>query len=205
MPLKQSYILVSLMSLFLTLPIFAKEPLVVIISLDDISFPLVINEASTTSGLDATKQKYLDAINKARSETQDCGSEGIKSPVAALKWNDKLYDSAHMHSNDLAETSTFSHTGSGTQSDIVAWQLHPDVGSTVTERIEYTGYVWSRNGENIAAGYGTVESTMIAWLDSPGHCSNIMNPNFKEVGMALVIKTDSQYYDYWTQDFGTAR
>ena len=202
MSLKQSFTLVSLMSLLLTLSTFAKEPLVVIISLDDISFPLVLNELSTE--LDTTKQKYLDAINQARSQTQDCGSEGIKAPVAALKWNDKLYDSAYMHSNDLAETDTFSHTGSGTQSDIVAWHLHPNVGSTVTERIEYTGYVWSRNGENIAAGYGTIESTMIAWLDSPGHCANIMNPNFKEVGIALVIKTDSEYYYYWTQDFGTA-
>jgi uncharacterized protein YkwD len=203
--LKQSFTLVSLMSLFFTLPAFAKEPLVVIISLDDISFPLVINEKSTTSGLDPTKQKYLDAINQARSQTQDCGSEGIKEPVPALKWNDKLYDAAYMHSNDLAETDTFSHTGSGTQSDIAAQRLHPGVGSTVTERIEYTGYVWSRNGENIAAGYGTMESTMIAWLNSPGHCANIMSPNFKEVGMALVIKTNSQYYDYWTQDFGTAQ
>ena len=204
MSLKQSYNLVSLMSLFLTISSFAKEPLVVLISVDDITFPIVVNESSTPV-LDTTKQKYLDAINKARSETQDCGSEGIKSPVAALKWNDKLYDSAHMHSNDLAETDTFSHTGSGTQSDIAAWQVHPNIGSTIKERIEYTGYTWSRYGENIAAGYGTLESTMIAWLDSPGHCSNIMNPNFKEVGMALVIKTDSQYYDYWTQDFGTAR
>jgi len=201
--LKQFFRLVPLLSLFFTLSTFAKEPLVVIISLDDISFPLVINEASTE--LDATKQKYLDAINQARSQTQDCGYKGIKAPVAALKWNDKLYDAAYMHSNDLAETDTFSHTGSGTQSDLAAQKLHPNVGSTVKERIEYTGYVWSRYGENIAAGYDTVESVMVGWLDSPGHCSNIMNPNFKEVGMALVTKDGSKYYYYWTQDFGTAQ
>ena len=200
MSLKQFFKFVPLLSLFFTLSTFAKEPLVVIISLDDISFPLVL-----TSELDSTKQKYLDAINQARSQTQDCGYKGIKPPVPALKWNDKLYDAAYMHSNDLAETDTFSHTGSGTQSDLAAQKLHPNVGSTIKERIEYTGYVWSRYGENIAAGYGTVESTMIAWLDSPGHCANIMNPDFKEVGMALVVKTNSQYYDYWTQDFGTAQ
>lgn len=199
MSLKQFFKLVSLMSLFFTLPAFAKEPLVVIISLDDISFPLVV-----TSELDPIKQKYLDTINQARSQTQDCGYKGIKAPVAALKWNDKLYDAAHMHSNDLAETDTFSHTGSGTQSDLAAWQVHPNVGSTVKERIEYAGYVWSRYGENISAGYDTVESAMVAWLDSPGHCSNIMNTDFKEVGMALVTKDGSKYYYYWTQDFGTA-
>ena len=205
MSLKQFFNFVPLLSLFFTLSTFAKEPLVVIISLDDISFPLVLNEASIASELDATKQKYLDAINQARSQTQDCGSKGIKAPAPALKWNDKLYDAAYMHSNDLAETDTFSHTGSGTQSDIAAWQLHPNVGSTAKERIEYTGYVWSRYGENIAAGYGTLASVMTGWLNSPGHCSNIMNPNFKEVGMALVTKDGSKYYYYWTQDFGTAR
>jgi len=203
MSLKQFFKFVPLLSLFFTFSTFAKEPLVVIISLDDISFPLVINEASTE--LDATKQKYLDAINQARSQTQDCGSKGIKSPAPALKWNDKLYDAAYIHSNDLAETDTFSHTGSGTQSDLAAQKLHPNVGSTVKERIEYTGYVWSRYGENIAAGYGTLASVMTGWLNSPGHCANIMNPNFKEVGMALVTKDGSYYYDYWTQDFGTAR
>jgi len=203
MSLKQFFKFVPLLSLFFTFSTFAKEPLVVIISLDDISFPLVINEASTE--LDATKQKYLDAINQARSQTQDCGYKGIKAPAPALKWNDKLYDAAYMHSNDLAETDTFSHTGSGTKSDLAAQKLHPNVGSTVKERIEYTGYIWSRYGENIAAGYDTIESTMIAWLDSPGHCANIMNPNFKEVGMALVTKDGSKYYYYWTQDFGTAR
>ena len=200
---KQFFKFVLLLSLFFTLSTFAKEPLVVIISLDDISFPIVINKEFVE--LDVTKQKYLDAINQVRSQTQDCGYEGIKVSVPALKWNDKLYDAAYMHSNDLAETDTFSHTGSGTQSDIVAWKLHPNVGSTVKERLEYTGYVWSGYGENIAAGYGTIEGTMIAWLDSPGHCANIMNPNFEEVGVALVIKTDSQYYDYWTQDFGTGQ
>ena len=205
MSLKQSVTLVSLKSLFFTLSIFAKEPLVVIISLDDIAFPLVLNEASLSPELDATKQKYLDAINQARSQTQDCGYKGIKVPVPALKWNDKLYDAAYMHSNDLAETDTFSHTGSGTQSDLVAQKLHPNLGSTVTERIEYTGYIWSRYGENISAGYGSVESVMTGWLNSPSHCSNIMNPNFKEVGMAFVIKTDSQYYDYWTQNFATVQ
>ena len=202
MSVKQS---ITFLSLILTLPIFAKEPLVVIISLDDITFPLVINETSATSGLDTTKQKYLDAINQARSQTQDCGYKGIKPPVPALKWNDKLYDAAYMHSNDLAETDTFSHTGSGKASDLAAQKLHPNVGSTVKERIEYRGYVWSWYGENIAAGYGTLESVMIGWLNSPGHCANIMNPNFKEVGMALVKKDGSQYYDYWTQDFGTAQ
>jgi len=33
-------------------------------------------------------------------------------------------------------------------------------------------------------------------LHSPGHCANIMNKNFREMGVARVG-------DYWTQDFGS--
>jgi uncharacterized protein YkwD len=33
------------------------------------------------------------------------------------------------------------------------------------------------------------------WLKSPGHCKNIMNKAFKEVGVGRVG-------DYWTQNFG---
>jgi len=190
---------ILLMNLFFTISISSKEPSVVLITLDDISFPIVF-----TTKLDTTKQKYLDAINQARSKTQDCGYEGIKSPVAPLKWNTKLYNAAYMHSNDLAETNTFSHTGSGTQSDLAAQKLHPDTGSTAQERIEYTGYQWSWLAENIAVGQTTIEDVMTAWLNSPGHCANIMDANLTEVGMAHVIKVDSEYTDYWTQDFATA-
>jgi len=39
-------------------------------------------------------------------------------------------------------------------------------------------------------------------LKSPKHCANIMNREFREVGVAIAINPDSQYKIYWTQDFG---
>jgi hypothetical protein len=36
---------------------------------------------------------------------------------------------------------------------------------------------------------------MNGWFKSPGHCKNLMNPAFKEIGIAL-------YNTYWVQDFG---
>ncbi len=150
------------------------------------------------------KEIYLDAINEARSQTQDCGDYGVKPPAPPLRWNDDLYQAAYLHSYDMAKSDTFSHEGSGTQYDTVAQALHPGEGSTMKERIEYSGYKdWSQIGENIAAGYTTVEGVIAAWLSSPGHCKNLMNPDFEEVGMAEAIDSDSRYGYYWTQDFGT--
>ena len=49
--------------------------------------------------------------------------------------------------------------------------------------------------------YKNLEGRVIeinGWLDSDGHCSNIMNPGFTEIGVG--------FHDYyWTQNFGTPR
>ncbi|ADV45481.1 CAP domain-containing protein [Nitratifractor salsuginis] len=153
---------------------------------------------------DSQKKAYLKAINDARAQQQDCGSEGVKDPAPALQWNDALYRAADEHSYDMSESDTFSHDGSGTESDYTAQVLGLD-HSTVVDRIENNGYSdWHRVGENIAAGTNmdTAEKAVQAWLNSPGHCANLMNPEFKEVGMSHRKKAGTHYINYWTQDFG---
>jgi uncharacterized protein YkwD len=149
------------------------------------------------------KAAFIEAINAARAETQDCGDMGVFDPAPALAWNDRLANAAYEHSYDMAQSNTFSHTGSGTQSDATAQALHPSEGSTLSERIEHQGYTqWRRVGENIAAGYADAAEVVQGWLDSPHHCANLMNPEFTEVGMALVTQDGSDYYFYWSQEFG---
>jgi uncharacterized protein YkwD len=167
-----------------------------------------VNGTTTTTLDDAVKQAYLDLINEARSEGRECGEYGYFPAVDALTWNEKLYSAAYEHSQDMAQSDTFSHTGSGEVSDLTAQTLHPGEGSRVGERIEYNGYTdWQRYGENIAAGTVMDEAVeaMEGWLESPGHCANIMKAEFKEVGMAVYYNENSHYRYYWTQDFGTLR
>ena len=155
---------------------------------------------------DALKQAYLDLINETRSEGRECGEYGYFEATSALTWNEKLYAASYEHSKDMAISNTFSHTGSGTQSDETAEALHPGTGSSVSERIEHNSYTnWRRYGENIAVGTSMDEAVeaMEGWLASPGHCKNIMKPEFKEVGMAVYYNENSHYRYYWTQDFGT--
>jgi len=159
----------------------------------------------TDNTLQTTKQAYLDAINYVRAHEQNCGKYGIKPAVGVLKWNDLLYKAALEHSNDLAKTDTFSHDGSGKASDITAKNKQLGRGSKVGERIEYNGYTnWRSYGENIAAGTSMdqAQEAINVWVASDGHCKNLMNPNFTEVGMAQVYNQDSHYLHYWTQDFG---
>lgn len=78
----------------------------------------------------------------------------------------------------------------------------PD-GSDPGDRISATGYQFSTWGENVAAGYRDPQAVMNAWMNSSGHCRNILNPAFTELGVGYVKRDGdpSRYFDYWTQVF----
>ena len=55
-------------------------------------------------------------------------------------------------------------------------------GADFSARITAAGFDWSHVGENIAAGYRTPAGVVRAWMRSTGHCQNILDPMFREVG-----------------------
>ena len=57
-------------------------------------------------------------------------------------------------------------------------------------------------GENIAAGQGEPADVVAGWLASPGHCANIMSPDFAEMGAAYALRPGSTRAIWWTQTFG---
>jgi len=152
------------------------------------------------------KTEYLNAINVARGNNQNCGARGDFPATTALTWSSELYEAAYEHSHDMAESGTFDHSGSGTVYDITAQEKGLGHGSSPLERIENNGYLGlTGSGENIAAGTttDTAQKVVNAWLASDGHCANLMNPDFKDVGMAHYEKTGSHFTHYWTQNFGS--
>jgi uncharacterized protein YkwD len=47
------------------------------------------------------------------------------------------------------------------------------------------------------------EEAMAGWLDSPGHCANLMDPSFTEMGAGYAVNPNSKAGTaYWTQVFG---
>lgn len=156
---------------------------------------------------DSQKKEFLDAINEARSHQQDCGEYGVMPAVGPLTWNDKLYKSSYTYNYDMAYGGAWHHIGSNTKYDIVAKNKKLGHGSYMKDRILYYGYKYEKIGENIAKGYKTTKDVVKAWLESDGHCRNIMDPDFKEMGMSLLEsnKSDDKYHTYWTIDFGHPR
>ena len=59
---------------------------------------------------------------------------------------------------------------------------------------------------SIPAGAGAqIQQAVSGWLASPGHCQNVMNPYFTEMGAAYATNPRSAATIYWTQVFGTPR
>jgi len=152
-----------------------------------------------------TQTEILTAVNEARSIPRDCHDGlGLVAAAPALTWNNELYASAYEHSNDLATSNTFSHYGSGATSDVTG--SNNGGRSYFNERIQANGYVGYKTiGENIAGGQATIQAAVDAWLASPTHCTNLMNANFKEIGVAVVVDENSDYGIYWTQSFGAKK
>jgi uncharacterized protein YkwD len=133
-------------------------------------------------------QQILALVNATRAQPRTCGSQTYR-PAPPLTWNADLGQAALAHSSDMAQYHYFNHQ----ERD----------GSLAADRAARAGYRWSRIGENIASGQHSVEDAVADWLDSPGHCSNIMNPGFTEMGAAYAIDPQNRKRTpYWTQVFG---
>lgn len=138
----------------------------------------------------ALQGEILTYLNQARAKSCLCGTTTYAA-TAPLALNSKLTAASDKHALDMATYNYFSHTGRD--------------GSKPWDRMTREGYVWSRAGENIAAGYTTARAVVDGWLKSPGHCANIMSANFKEVGVGYAYHASSRYRHYWVTDFGTTR
>ncbi|CAL8471326.1 g10868 [Coccomyxa elongata] len=98
---------------------------------------------------------------------------------------------AYQHSLDMATQDYFSHTGSD--------------GSGLEDRASNNNFYTFPLGENIAAGYISVQTTVLAWMCSPGHRQNLMGCGFDTVGTGAALNMTSAYKVYFTQDFGCSR
>ena len=131
--------------------------------------------------------KLLERINALRAAGAVCGST-VYSPAPALNWSNMLLAAAAAHASDMAKNDFFSHTGSD--------------GSSFDQRIAITGYRLAAGGENIAGGQTSVQAVITSWINSPGHCQNLMSRSYRDVGVACARSDAAAYSHYWTMNLG---
>jgi uncharacterized protein YkwD len=161
------------------------------VSRDDRDWRIVLARPLMSARLgdsQAEGQKVLTLLNNARSQARQCGTQSFAA-TAPLAWNATLASAAETHSRAMANNNFFDHKDRD--------------GRTPGDRAELAGYIGQQIGENIAAGQDTVGKVVDGWIASPGHCANLMNPAYKELGAAYAVDPKSDAGIYWTAMFGT--
>lgn len=141
--------------------------------------------ASWPAGSKAFEEEVVTLVNQRRAAGATCGGT-VYGAAGPLVMDPALRCAGRKHDADMIANNFFSHTGSG--------------GTTPWQRIASAGYgAYVTAGENIAAGQATPAAVVTGWMNSPGHCTNIMNPAFAEIGVGHA--TGGAYGHYWTQTF----
>jgi uncharacterized protein YkwD len=148
---------------------------------------LVLASASvvpTSSQAPVLATRALQLINEVRARGARCGERSF-GPAPPVKLSGTLAGVAFGHASDMARHNYFEHE------DLA--------GHSPADRVRAVGYQEKLVGENIAYGPKSAEEAVKGWLDSPGHCENIMDPRFAEMGIAYAAGQSSRRGLFWVQ------
>ena len=112
----------------------------------------------------------LEIINQYREEDQECG-ENSYSAAQPFEMNDQLQCAARIHSWDMDGRNYYTHDT-------------PD-GVSASQRVSIVPGSLSSAAENIYDFWGTPEGAVQGWMDSPGHCRNIMCSGYNQIGVGI--------------------
>jgi uncharacterized protein YkwD len=134
--------------------------------------------------------RALQLVNQVRASGAHCGQRSF-APVPPVTLSVTLASVALGHAADMAEHAYFEHE------DLT--------GRSPAQRVREAGYAEKLVGENIAYGPKSIDEVVQGWLDSPGHCENIMDPRFAQMGIAYAPGQLSRRGLYWVQLLATPR
>lgn len=142
---------------------------------------------------DAKQKKYIepalettiDAKELKDSTVQLVNGQRKLHKAGKLQYDPKLSQIAQVKAEDMVKHNYFDHQS-------------PTYGS-VGNMLDRFNYQWKSYGENIAHGYSSADSVVTAWLNSPGHRTNILNSKFTNIGVGYAIDTDGK--PYWVHLF----
>ncbi|WP_436318433.1 CAP domain-containing protein [Streptomyces caniferus] len=136
-----------------------------------------VRSAAPSKAPDTSSSAEAQVLSLVNQERAQAGC----SPVTADK---ELAGLAQQFSDDMARRGFFGHTD-------------PD-GDTPWDRAQDAG-ISDLGGENIARGQATAQAVMDSWMNSPGHRANILNCEYKTLGVGAHFGPGGPW---WTQDFG---
>jgi uncharacterized protein YkwD len=139
---------------------------------------------TTTKATTTTTVKSGNACSSAIADVERLvNADRHANGLPPLADNAKLDRAAQSHTDWMASSGTFAHTGWDTE-------------------IANAGYKgWSMIGQNIAAGQTTAASVESAWMGDAGHRDNILGRAYTNMGVGCTYVSKG-YGFHWAQDFG---
>lgn len=113
---------------------------------------------------------FGDVIESVLVERTNEERQRIGLPV--LRESPKLEQAAYLKAQDMLQKGYFAHTS---PQGVTPWYW-----------FRKAGYAYQYAGENLAAGFLESEELFDAWYESPSHRNNLLNPNYREIGIAVV-------------------
>lgn len=143
---------------------------------------LAFNAASAqaVTGVDALERSELRLINNYRAAHH----------LPRLLMDARLTRAATWHATQMARRDYFSHT------DFMGRDPFKRLNA-----FHYPANTW--RGENIAAGNDAAQPTFVQWRNSAPHRANLLNRNYRAIGIARFCLTTSTYNCYWVTNFGS--
>jgi uncharacterized protein YkwD len=111
-------------------------------------------------------------------------AERAAAGLTPLHASPALTTSAQAYARRLATDGVFSHTD----------------GSLLTDRIAGAGYHFRFVGENLGMGQPSAKAIVAAWMSSPEHRTNMLDPRFTDIGVGVAPRSDGQIV--WCIDLG---
>ncbi len=131
-------------------------------------------------------QRAVERLNALRRQPAPCAPGG--AAMQRLSWEARLAASAVEQAREIALLDRLSHTDSRNRG--------------LGLRLRSVGYAAAGAGENLAAGQSDIDDAIQAWLASPSHCANLMQPEYRDIGLACVQRRGSRYQRFWVVHFG---
>ncbi|CAN5596831.1 hypothetical protein BH10ACT2_BH10ACT2_00550 [soil metagenome] len=141
--------------------------------------PLAVASAGCPSTFSSVASECTALTNAERS--------AVGAP--ALSINVQLNAAAQAHSQYQADNRLMTHDSAN--------------GAGPGTRMTNAGYSWRAWGENVAFGQSDCEAVIAAWMHSPGHRTNMLNPAYTNIGIGMAVAANGA--KYWTMDLAAPR
>jgi len=151
---------------------------------------IIVADPKTPPGLQgasAEGKRLLAATNAARARGANCGGKSYP-PAPPLAWDDRLFASAQRYAQRQMALNFTGH-------------VDPYDGADLSARVHAVGFFGSY-GENLSHGPNTAALAVKSLLTSPGHCANLMHPDWTVMGGAYATSDTSNQGITWVQNFG---